>query len=55
MRLSFRGGVASLQIDDAEAVAVDSDIRRATPDWASAPDRYDVMVSGGANQVLVTE
>jgi hypothetical protein len=55
MRLSFRGGVASLQIDDAEAVAVDSDIRRATPDWASAPDRYDVTVSGGANQVLVTE
>ena len=55
MRLSFRGGVASLQIDEAEAVAVDSDIRRATPDWASAPDRYDVTVSGGANQVLVTE
>jgi hypothetical protein len=55
MRLSLRGGVSSLQIDGAEAGAIAGDIRRATPDWATAPDRYDVMVSGGANQVLVTE
>ena len=55
MRLSLEGGVSSLQIDQADAGAIAGSIRRATPDWTSAPDRYDVMVSGGASQVLVTE
>lgn len=55
MRLSLEGGVSSLQIDEAEAGAIAGSIRRATPDWTSAPDRYDVMVSGGTSQVLVTE
>jgi hypothetical protein len=55
MRLSLEGGVASLQIDEAEAGAIAGSIRRATPDWTSAPDRYDVTISGGASQVLVTE
>jgi hypothetical protein len=53
LRVSIRGGISSLSLDGEELGGIGGGIRRETPGWAGAPDRYDVVVRGGVSHVAI--
>jgi hypothetical protein len=54
LRLSISGAVASLDIGNEQLGAVGTGVRRETPDWRAAPDRFDLVVSGSVQHLEIT-
>src|SRR5918997_2983908 len=52
-RLRVSGGVTSLRFDDRRIGGAGGDLDLREPDYDCATDRYDVAVSGGANNVSI--
>lgn len=53
VRLTTRGGANKLQIGDARLGSVGGHLEWESPDFASAADRYEVSVGGGADRLEV--
>jgi DNA-binding MarR family transcriptional regulator len=53
LRARLRGSASDLTIDGRHYDAIGRDWRWETPDFAPAPDRYDLEISGGASNVTV--
>ena len=53
-RLRVTGGAASLTFDAQRLGAVGGTVRLETPGWATATDRYDFEITGGAAGLEVT-
>ncbi len=54
-RIQVSGGVSHLIIDRLELGAVGGTMRWESPDFASASDRYDLQISGGASHLSIGE
>jgi DNA-binding MarR family transcriptional regulator len=53
LRARLRGGASDLSLDGSHFGFLGRDWRWETPDFATAPDRYDLDLSGGASGVTV--
>lgn len=53
VRLSVRGGISTLRFDAGELGSIAREVKRETVGWASAVDRFDVSIRGGANHVEI--
>lgn len=52
-RLDLKGGAAKLTFDEQSFDAVGGKVRLQSPGYDGAPDRYEIEVSGGANEIIV--
>ncbi len=52
-RLQIGGGASKLELDAQYLGAVGGPVRLETPEYASAQERYDVEIGGGASQIRV--
>jgi hypothetical protein len=52
-RLQIGGGARKLELDTQYLGAVGGPVRLETPEYASAQERYDVEIGGGASQIRV--
>lgn len=53
VRLHLRGGASGLTLDLLEMGSVGGELKWQTPDYATAADRYDVELSGGAHHLAL--
>jgi len=54
LRLSVRGGVSDLTLDESHFEAIGGHTILHTEGWAAATDRYELSISGGASGLAVT-
>jgi hypothetical protein len=52
-RVHIRGGASKLELDTQSLGAIGGPIRLETPGYASATDRYDVEIGGGASGITI--
>jgi hypothetical protein len=54
-RVRMSGGATCLNFDQQQFGVVGDEVELQTPDYDDAPDRYDVVVTGGANNLIVDD
>ena len=52
-RVAVSGGVSGLRINGSSYAAIGGDFQQQSPGYASATDRLDIVISGGASHVDV--
>ena len=52
-RLRVRGGASKLTFDEQYAGAIGGEVRWQSPDYASATDRYEIEIGGGASDLTI--
>jgi hypothetical protein len=53
--LALGGGASRLTFDNERYGAIGGDTRLETPDAGSRPDRYEIVITGGASRLVVAE